>query len=78
VAVFSSTRTYLALRRTLPRPRRRDLGSLRWTLHSIATLSRVAPRTAEEYAADAVELDALCARAQELRGRLMVGPAPPA
>lgn len=76
VALFASTRTYLTVRRSMARPQRRDLASLRWTLHAIATLTRVAPRDAQEYAADAAELDALCGRAQTLRSRLTVGATP--
>lgn len=70
LAVFTSTRTYLAARKSLVGARRRDLAWLRWTLHAIAVLCRVAPRDAAEYEADGRELERLVDRAQRLRSSL--------
>lgn len=70
VTVFAETRNYLQFRRSLPRYCRANLGSLRWTLHAIATLRSVVPRNSEEMRRDCDELGHLRQDATYLRRKL--------
>jgi RsiW-degrading membrane proteinase PrsW (M82 family) len=67
IEVFATTRRYLDHRRSLPRAQRADLGRLRWTLHAIASLRSVVPRTDAEMRVDADELEHLRNEADELQ-----------
>jgi hypothetical protein len=74
IEVFGSTKEYLEHRRSLPRTHRADLGRLRWTLHAIASVRTVAPRSEDEMRRDGDELFELQREADELRRHLFPDP----